>query len=211
MEEQAQLIYKEWFVKFQFPWHEGIKMVDSGTEFGEIPEGWEVKKVWDVLQTIKRKPKVPKSKYLEKWNIPVIDQSRTEIAWYIDDEKYLQEDYLPIVVFGDHTRILKYINFPFASGADWTQLLYPNDKKLLPVYFYMALKNIDLKNELYARHFKFLKEEYIIRPSDLLLEKYNNISISMFDEILNLQKQNQNLKETRDMLIPKLVSGEVEV
>jgi type I restriction enzyme S subunit len=89
--------------------------------------------------------------------------------------------------------------------------LYPNDEKLLPIYFYMALKNIDLKSEAYTRHFKFLKEKYIIRPCDSTLEKYNELCKSMFDEILSLQKQNQNLKETRDMLIPKLVSGEVEV
>lgn len=75
----------------------------------------------------------------------------------------------------------------------------------------MILKNIDLKSELYARHFKFLKEKFVIVPEENILKEYNVLCEPMFEEISNLQKQNQNLKETRDMLIPKLVSGEVEV
>ena len=52
LEEQAQLIYKERFVKFKFPWREKVKMVDSWTEFGEIPEGWEVKKLENVCSKV---------------------------------------------------------------------------------------------------------------------------------------------------------------
>ena len=218
LEEQAQLIYKERFVKFKFPWWEKVKMGDpakvgagSGTEFGEIPEGWEVMKLGDTLKTIKRKPKVFVWEYLQKWNIPVIDQGKWEIAWYVNDEKYLQDNYLPMVVFGDHTRILKYVDFPFASWADGTQLLYPNDERLLPVYFFMVVKNIDLKSELYARHFKFLKEKFVIIPEENILREYNDLCKSMFEGISNLQKQNQNFKETRDMLISKLISGEIEI
>jgi type I restriction enzyme S subunit len=89
---------------------------------------------------------------------------------------------------------MKYVNYPFASGADGTQLLYPKDEKLLPVYLYMTLKNINLKSESYTRHFKFLKEKYIIIPDNLLLDTYNELCEPIFDKILNLQKQNQNLK-----------------
>jgi len=58
LEEMASRLYTEWFVKFQFPGHEKVKMVDSGTEFGLIPEGWAIKKFYDVVNNLdsKRKP-----------------------------------------------------------------------------------------------------------------------------------------------------------
>ena len=52
LEEMAQLLYNEWFVKFKFPGHEKVKMVDSGTEYGSIPDGWEVKRINDVCTKI---------------------------------------------------------------------------------------------------------------------------------------------------------------
>ena len=81
---------------------------------GWLPEGWEVKKIWDLLSKVKRKGKTKKTEYLEKWSYPVINQSREFIAWYIDDEKVVEKEFLPIVIFWDHTRVVKYISFPFA-------------------------------------------------------------------------------------------------
>lgn len=51
LEEMAQCLYTEWFVKFKFPGHEKVRMIDSGTEYGLIPEGWEIRKIEDLYQT----------------------------------------------------------------------------------------------------------------------------------------------------------------
>ena len=75
----------------------------------------------------------------------------------------------------------------------------------------MAIKNIDLWNFHYARHFKFLKEEYIIVPDDDILDNFNNKFKSNFKMLDILRNQNQNLKETRDLLIPRLVNWELDV
>jgi type I restriction enzyme, S subunit len=211
LEQTAQEIYKEWFVHFRFPWYESVKMIDSGTDFWEIPEGWERKKVADVLMPIKRKGKLQTKEYLENWTIPIIDQGRDFIGGYSNNSEIAESTLLPMVIFWDHTRILKYIDFPFICGADGTQLLYPKTKELLPSYFYLAIKNVDLWNFHYARHFKFLKEQFITLPDTSTLNKFHNVIWENFKLVSELRDTNKNLITTRDLLLPKLISWEIDV
>ena len=88
LEEMAQLLYAEWYVKFKFPLrlrleqagHEKVKMVDSHTEYGMIPEGWEVVKIDNLLKIVKRKIKLQTSEYKISGQFPIIDQGRDFIA-----------------------------------------------------------------------------------------------------------------------------------
>jgi type I restriction enzyme S subunit len=80
LEEMARMIYREWFVNFRFPGHEKVKMVDS--PLGKILEGWEVKKVGELLEKIPRKKKIQKQDYLESGEIPVVDQGKDFIGGY---------------------------------------------------------------------------------------------------------------------------------
>ncbi len=205
LEEMAEEIYKEWFVRLRFPGYEKVKVVDG------LPEGWEKQRLDKVLATVKRKPKISSDKYLTGGMYPIIDQGDKFIAGYTNDESLVQFEPLPLLVFGDHTRRIKFLNYPFVSGADGTQLLYPKNKNLLPSYFYIAIKNIDLSNFHYARHFKFLKQEYILIPDDGSLFKFNKIVTPFFEEIQILKEKNQLLQETRDLLLPRLISGKLSV
>ena len=205
LEEMAEEICKEWFVRFRFPGYKNTKIVDG------LPEGWEKTKLDNVLETVKRKPKISKDKYLSQGKYPIIDQGDDFIAGYTNDENLVQFEPLPLLVFGDHTRRIKYIDFPFASGADGTQLLSPKNKGLLPIYFYIAVKNIDLSNFHYSRHFKFLKQEYVTIPDKIILSKFNNLVSPFFEEIQILKDKNQLLEETRDLLLPRLISGKLSV
>lgn len=205
LEEMAEEIYKEWFVRFRFPSYENTKIV------GGLPQGWERTKLDNVLETVKRKPKISKDKYLSQGKYPIVDQGDDFIAGYTNDENIVQFEPLPLLVFGDHTRRIKYIDFPFASGADGTQLLSPKNKGLLPIYFYISVKNIDLSNFHYSRHFKFLKQEYITIPDKIILSKFNNLVSPFFEEIQILKDKNQLLEETRDLLLPRLITGKLSV
>ncbi len=217
LEEMAEEIYKEWFVRFRFPGYEDFKFLDKDGKVvpqstkGAIPEGWENDQVGNIITTVKRKLKVKKDLYKEKGTIPVIDQGDNLIAGYVEDEKYLQAEPLPLLVFGDHTRRLKFVDYPFASGADGTQLLYPKDKALLPTYFYLAIKSIDLSNFHYARHFKFLKKESILIPDTKTLSGFNKLTSPFLKKIDLLRNKNQILQETRDLLLPRLISGKLSV
>ena len=209
LEEMAQLIYREWFVNFRFPGHEKVRFVDS--ELGEIPEGWEVIKVGDILEKVKRRKKVKKQNYEPDGSIPVVDQGQTFIGGYTTDIETLHKTPLPIIVFGDHTRVLKYVDFPFACGADGTQLLKSNTERMPITLFYYALKSIDLSDFAYSRHFKFLKEKKVIVPDEQTARLFEEIVKPLREQIKYLRDCNNNLRRTRDLLLPKLISGEIDV
>ena len=83
--------------------------------------------VGDYIQTLRKKHKIKKSEYLSSGSVPVIDQGQDFIAGYINDSECAYDGQLPVIVFGDHTCTLKYVDFPFAVGADGTQLIRPTE------------------------------------------------------------------------------------
>jgi type I restriction enzyme S subunit len=94
---------------------------------------------------------------------PVIDQGQAFISGYSDEEARVIRDGLPLVIFGDHTRCFKYIDFPFILGADGTKVLRPT-KLFDPSFFYFGLRSLDIPNRGYNRHFTVLKEKSLPRP-----------------------------------------------
>ncbi len=103
--------------------------------------------------------------YQPSGRFPVIDQGQTPIAGWTDDASGLISHDLPVVVFGDHTRVFKYVDFPFVRGADGTQVMKPRPD-IDPLFFYYALRAIDLPSRGYNRHFKALKEKELSIPGD---------------------------------------------
>ena len=206
LEESAQRLYKEWFVDLRFPGHENTKIVDG------IPEGWEKKKAGDLISKVRRTKQVSANNYLNSGYIPVIDQSRNYIAGYTNDIESLVEVTIPYIVFGDHTRVLKYVPFSFAKGADGTQLIMSNDLERMPQsLFYNSLIEIDLSNYSYARHFKYLKEESILVPPKDIAQRYDKVVSQYCQSIQKNREQIRHLTEARDRLIPKLMNGEINV
>ena len=109
--------------------------------------------------------KIPSTAYKPTGRYPVVDQGRGLVAGWTDKEEAVIDGPLPIVVFGDHTRALKFVDFPFARGADGTQLLRPI-AGVDPLFFYYACRAIPLASRGYNRHFSALKESVIDLPSD---------------------------------------------
>ncbi len=205
LEEAAQRLYKEWFVDLRFPGYEDVAVVDG------VPEGWKINIVGNCIKKMPRTKQVMTGELLSTGTIPVIDQSRSFVAGYTDDTGTIVDIGVPVIVFGDHTRILKYIQFPFAKGADGTQLIVSNCSRLPQSLFYCSLVNIDLSNYHYARHFKYLKAEQILIPTLGIARKYDDIVTPLFRQMQILRSQCEIAAETRDRLLPKLMSGELEV
>ena len=205
LKEAAQRLYKEWFVDLRFPGHEHTKIVDG------VPEGWDRMPVGSLIGKIDRTKQIPTSEYLPNGKIPVIDQSREFIAGYTNDVQAIVKSKVPIIVFGDHTRILKLIQFPFAKGADGTQLIISAYERMPQRLLYCSLMNIDLSNYHYARHFKYLKSEIILLPSKGIADDFEKITDPIFKKIQSCRDQCCWGQEARDRLLPKLMSGEVEV
>lgn len=205
LEEAAQRLYKEWFVDLRFPGHEHTKIVD------DVPEGWGRASVGSLIGKVARTKQIPTSEYLSNGKIPVIDQSREFIAGYTNDVQAIVKSEVPIIVFGDHTRILKLIQFPFAKGADGTQLIISASERMPQRLLYCSLMNIDLSNYHYARHFKYLKAEIILLPLKGIADDFEKITDPIFKKIQSCRDQCCWGQEARDRLLPKLMNGEIEL
>lgn len=205
LEEAARQLYREWFVRLRFPGHEHTRITNG------VPEGWQFEKVGSLLAKIESKKRIPKEDYLLEGPIPCVDQSADFIGGFTDDEEAVYMAPLPVIVFGDHTRVLKFVNFEFARGADGTQLIYPKTERISTEYLYLALREVDLSNYFYARHFKFLKEKEVLLPEPSLVREFNLFAKPVFEQIRTIRSQNHKLRAARDLLLPRLMSGEIVI
>ena len=215
LEAMAKTIYGYWFLQHEFPNEEGKPYKSSGGKMvwneelkKEIPEGWNLKKVGEILAKIPNTYKYTSLEYKGDGKFPIIDQSNNFICGYTDKE----EDLLKIndcVVFGDHTKFVKYVNFDFARGADGTQILDSFDDRLPNYLLYMQISNMKLVNQGYSRYFKFLKDKYIIIPEKQVSDMYINKVKMGLEKIKKCREENRELSKLRDYLLPLLMNGQV--
>jgi type I restriction enzyme S subunit len=107
--------------------------------------------------------KILQSTYLSQGEYPIVDQGKTLVAGFTNDAKALCKTPSPVIVFGDHTRTLKFIDFSFCMGADGVKVLKPKDGND-PKYLFHYLQHIDIPSAGYDRHFKYLKRLQIASP-----------------------------------------------
>lgn len=153
---------------------------DDGKEF----PNWEVKKLGEVLKSIStKKHQINSTEFRNLGAYKVIDQGQDLIAGYSDLESKVFKD-LPVIVFGDHTTILKYIDFEFIVGADGTKLLKAKSNNDL-IYIFYNLQFNNVQQQGYKRHFTLLSEIYLQIPSLPEQTKIANF-LSAIDEKINL-------------------------
>ena len=179
LEAMAKTLYDYWFVQFDFPDQNGKPYKSSGGKMvynpelkREIPEGWGVESVGNLLDKVTKAEKIENNSIEFIGEIPVIDQSQKYIAGFTNNENAILQPQDGHVIFGDHTRVVKYINFDYARGADGTQVLISNNENISNVLLYHMIEDFDLSNYGYARHFKFLKEKTVIVPDKEVSSKF---------------------------------------
>ena len=144
--------------------------------------------------------KIEKTSYKETGKYPIVDQSLDFIIGYTDDEELVYKGELPVIVFGDHTTILKYVDFPFVMGADGTKIIKPNSD-IDVFYLYQALKKINLQPQGYRRHFSILKNVNIKIPKDNIwikkfsnkLKNVNNVKLDSGSKIISSKSLQKSL------------------
>jgi len=131
----------------------------------KLPGGWSYKEFPKCLikESVKTE-KIPETHYLKEGKYPIVDQGSNFIAGYTNDESLVYMHQCPVIVFGDHTRTFKYVDFNFAIGADGTKIIHPNTPSINPRYFYFALKASSFPNDGYNRHYKYLQKLEIPFP-----------------------------------------------
>ena len=125
--------------------------------------GWQTKPFEDCIEKVTYTSKIQRKYFLDTGTFPVVSQEDAFINGYWDGEDDVFRVETPLVVFGDHTKVLKYVDFDFVLGADGVKLLPPKEF-LVPKFFYYQLQTAQLDSLGYARHYKLLKELQINYP-----------------------------------------------
>lgn len=230
LEEMARLIYKEWFVKFRFPGYEKVKMVES--ELGMIPEGWEVRNVLDIEGVNLIKAKVKRydgvKEYFATANVEgnnIIKDG--EMVTY--DERPSRAQMQPeknTIWFAKMRETYKVLCFTSANKEKAERSILSSGFAGLKVgrdifgfaYFTVNSKEFHNQKDQFctgatqmSSTIEGLNLIKIGLPDKNLVRSYSELTQPMIDQIIRLQQQNNIFRQTRDMLLPKLFSGEIDV
>lgn len=215
LEAMAKTLYDYWFVQFDFPDEYGRPYKTSGgsmtynKELGrEIPTGWDVTTIGNILGKYPRTESILRDSYQEGNTYPIIDQSQKFICGYTDCKEFVLH-LKDAIVFGDHTDISKYVNFDFARGADGTQIITSAIRRLPNYLLYMQINSLPTIEKGYSRHFKFLKQQNIFIPCQEISDLYTDKVTPMLQKKREILQENHRLTSLRDFLLPLLMNGQV--
>lgn len=227
LEEMARRIYEEWFVRFRFPGHEQVKRVES--ELGLIPEGWKVVAASDAI-TINPKVRVPKEGLKPFVPMGSLSQNSMLITDIEGREgnsgsKFQNGDTLfaritPCLENGK-TGFVQFLPSDDAMAFGSTEFIVLRSQTLCPEYVYALARSDEfranaIKSMSGATGRQRVKEAcfdafLLAQPDEETLQRYREIVQPMFAMIRKLAAKNANLRATRDLLLPKLISGELDV
>ena len=202
LEEAAQRLYKEWFVDLRFPEHENTKIVDG------VPEGWSRTNINEIL-TFHRGYDLTKNE-MKAGRYPVVGS--TTVIGYHNEFKIKG----PGIVTGRSGSLGKY-QFIWDNFWPHNTSLYISDYKDHNIFFvYSLLQTVDFASlnnggAIPTLNRNVLSNIEVIEPTDELQEMFAKIAEPQYQKIKNLEKQNDRIKTVRDLLLPKFMSGEVEV
>jgi type I restriction enzyme S subunit len=165
-----------------------------------MKQGWEIAEFEKCLEKVTYTNKIQRKDFKEEGIYPIVSQEKEFINGYWDNEDDLFKVDKPVVIFGDHTQVLKFIEFDFVLGADGVKILKTTDT-FDSKYFYYFLQNIDLGSLGYARHYRLLKEIDVVYPKSLT-EQQRIVSIldEAFAAIAKAKaKAEQNLKNSKEL------------
>ena len=231
LEEMAQAIYREWFVHFRFPGHEGVRMVES--ELGLIPEGWEVSKIDKVCSRIASggTPTRNNENYWTPGTITWYKTKELQDSFLFDSEEKISNDGLTnssAKIFPKDSIVIALYASPtlgrlgiLTQDSTFNQAmcgLIANEKLINNYYLFFSLLN----NRAYFQRIALgaaqqninvtkLRSMPIIIPNKELIDEFQKIIDTIYLDIKNLLMKNINLRRTRDLLLPKLISGELDV
>ena len=227
LEEMAQKLYREWFVKFCFPGYEEVKMVES--ELGLIPEGWEVVTASDAM---KINPRTTLSKEGEK---PYLSMSYlSEDSMIIKGHEYRAGNSGTKFKNGDtlfaritpslengKTGYVQFLDDENPIGFGSTEFIVLRSKTLSPEYVYCLARSDNFRDNAIKSmtgatgrqrvQNSCFDNYFFAQPSEDVLKQFTDVVQPIFELIGSLHKKNQNLRQQRDLLLPRLISGKIKV
>jgi type I restriction enzyme S subunit len=227
LEEMAQAIYRDWFVDFRFPGHEGVRMVES--ELGLVPEGWEVVQVTDAA-TINPKITLPKEgikPFLSMgclsegtMNVQTIEYREGNSGSKFQNGDTLFARITPCLENGK-TVFVQFLPTDTAIAFGSTEFIVIRSKTLTPEFVYLlsrtdsfrdnAIKSMSGATGRQRVQEECFKKYFIAQPDGTTLKAFDEVIKPIFQSVFTLALKNANLRRTRDLLLPKLISGEFDV
>ena len=145
------------------------------------------------IDNTKKGRKILKENYHSRGKIPIIDQGKNQISGFSDEKEGIYKE-IPVIIFGDHTRIIKYVDYPFLLGADGVKILSIKTNKFITKYLYYALLNYYIPDTGYNRHFKWLKN-FTVNVNSINEQKRIVVTLDKIITMIDKKKKQINLLE----------------
>lgn len=203
LENMAEELYKEWFVRFRFPdW--------ENTEFEKgVPKGWEIEKVSNLVDRKKFGRVYKEFELASEGSVPVIDQSQKNILGFHEGEAEHKASFeSPMIIFGDHSCKMQMMFENFSLAENVIPLKSKGNISLL--YLFSLIKD-QVETTEYKRHWGELTSKKVLLAPISLQEKYASLIIDKMKLIETLKTANNYLVSCRDQLLPRLISGKLSV
>ena len=205
LEQMAENLYKEWFVRFRFPGYEDVKFENG------IPNGWKVKKIKDCVKRLPFNKLYKRNELEAEGKIIVIDQSSAEFLGYHNDEaSHFASIEKPVLLFGDHSCKFVLMVRDFSLGENVVPFISRNENKLNDYYLFYTVHKIIVTEE-YKRHWGRFTAMKILVPNHELQIEFADFIKPIIQEQNKLWNENQLLTKQRNLLLPRLMSGKLEV
>ena len=205
LEEMARSLYREWFVNFRFPGHEKVPLVDS--RLGPIPKGWEVKLVKKILSRHAAGTVYREADVKPEGATPVLDQSIDDLLGFHDNEPdHLASAATPMAIFGDHTCKMQLLIEPFSVGPNVVP--FAAGRELPTAYVFYAVNSL-VQTQEYKRHWIPLNANEIVVADHTTAKRFATLIEPMLIAQETLRKAIRNLRRTRDVLLPRVLSGDI--
>ncbi len=223
LEEIVAAIYREWFVEFRLPGHEGVEMVES--ELGLMPQGWEVGTLGDLAESVRRNIKPSdinqETPYFGLEHLPrkSIALSDWDVVDSINSAKLAFKK--GEILFGKIRPYFHKVGVAPLDGICSSDTIVIRSKR--NEYFAMTLSCVSSERFIeYATttsqgtkmpraDWKVLVKYPVIIPPDQITQRFSSFVRDIVNQIQGLIFRNRNLRQTRDLLLPKLISGEIDV
>lgn len=205
LEKLAEEIYREWFVRLRFPGREKLNFVKG------IPENWEPVLIADLLKRVSAGKKYEQKTAFESGKIPILDQGQTGIIGYHDDEPGVIASLdQPIIVFANHTCYQRLIFFPFSAIQNVLPFLPSDDLKANIYWLHMTTHGmVELSD--YKGHWPAFVKSRLYFPGSKLTDLFGQTVGPIFQHKFQIEKSITVLTRTRDLLLPRLISGKLSV
>lgn len=154
-----------------------------------MKHNWEYKQFTDIATSITPRIKVDKSDYLLEGPVPIISQEESYISGYWDNLDDITPHNGPVIIFGDHSRVLKYVDCDFVVGADGVKIISPKDC-ICAKFLFHFLKWYNIPSLGYSRHFKLIKDATFPVPPREVQERI----------VAELDKINETIEDCRELL-----------